>query len=186
MTSRKTLTLDKVLDAASELIDEKGLTYLTMPHLATALHVRSQSLYYYVSNRRELLSLVAAKRLHSLREKLMHSILGLTGKAALLKFADVTRDFLLQDKAMSSIVYSLNEMKPEIAINDEIQKIIEMGRQLDGHKHNVSVHVLLGAVLGYVFFDRSDMFTDESKEEANQNYHDMILRLVDPQAAEVV
>jgi hypothetical protein len=116
----------------------------------------------------------------------MHSILGLTGKAALLKFADVTRDFLLQDKAMSSIVYSLNEMKPEIAINDEIQKIIEMGRQLDGHKHNVSVHVLLGAVLGYVFFDRSDMFTDESKEEANQNYHDMILRLVDPQAAEVV
>jgi AcrR family transcriptional regulator len=186
MTSRKTLTLDKVLDEATELINEKGLSYLTMPNLATALHVRSQSLYYYVSNRRELLSLVAAKRIRFLRLKLMHSILGLSGKEALFKFADVTRDFLLQDKAMSSIIYSLNEMKLELAINDEIQKIINMGRQLDEHKHNVSVHVLLGAVLGYVFFDRSDMFTDESQEEANRNYHDMILRLVDPQAAEAV
>lgn len=186
MTSRKTLTLDKVLDEASKLIDEKGLSYLTMPHLATALNVRSQSLYYYVSNRRELLSLVAAKRIRFLRDKLMHSILGLSGKEALLKFADVTRDFLLQDKAMSSIIYSLNEMKPELAINDEIQKIIDLGRQIDAPKHNVPVHVLLGAVLGYVFFDRSEMFTDESPAEANRNYHDMILRLVDPRAAATV
>lgn len=180
MTRKKTLTLDKVLDGATTLIDQKGLTYLTMPHLAQALHVRSQSLYYYVSNRRQLLSLVAAKRLRFLENRLMEGVLGLSGQAALLKFADIIRNFLLSDTAMSSILYSLNELKPELAINREIKKIIVLGRRLaSSDQHNLSVHALLGAVIGYVFFDRSEMFADESKTEANANYHEMILRLVD-------
>lgn len=176
---RKTMNLDKILDTATDLINEHGLNFLTMKHLAQALHVRSQSLYYYVSNRSELLSLVAAKRLENLRLKLLQDIVGLSGKSAIIKFADDVRDFLLEDKAIGSILYSLNELKLESAINDEVEKILALNRKIDVDRDkNLSVHALMGAVVGYVFFDQSKMFTDEDKETADRNYHEMILRLV--------
>lgn len=176
---KKAMNLDKILDTATALINEHGLNYLTMQHLAKSLNVRSQSLYYYVANRSELLSLVAAKRLESLRQKLLQDIVGLSGKKAIIRFADDVRNFLLQDKAIGSTLYSLNELKLESAINEEVEKILALNRKIDIDRgKNLSVHALMGAVVGYIFFDQSKMFADEDQETADRNYHEMILRLV--------
>ena len=45
---------------------------------------------------------------------------------------------------------------------------------------SISFHALVGAVLGYVFLDKSAAFANESPEVSNENYHQMILRLVEP------
>lgn len=66
---------------------------MTMPALAKSLDVRSQSLYHYVSGRKQLLSLIGARQVKILRHKLMDDLIGISGKEALLKFADTVREF---------------------------------------------------------------------------------------------
>ena len=56
-----------------------------------------------------------------------------------------------------------------------------MGERLNFKKESViSFHALIGAVLGYVFLDKSKSFGDETEDESNLNYHEIILRLVEP------
>ena len=181
MTQKRSLDLNKIIDKAIQLIRDKGLTETTLPALAKELGVRSQSLYHYVSNRKQLISLVGASRIKVLHQKLIESLMGVSGKEALLKFADVTRDFVLKDPALSSILYHLNEYSEDDAINKEILNIIQLGETLNlKTTSTISAHALIGAVLGYVFLDKSSSFPDESEDEANRNYHEMILRLVQP------
>lgn len=181
MAQKRNLDLDKIIDQATKLICEKGLSETTLPALAKALNVRSQSLYHYVSGREQLLSLVGARRIKIMRQKLMDSLIGLSGRDALLKFADIVRDFLLNDPASSSILYHLNEYPKDAAISQEILNLIKLGERLNLRREGViSFHALIGAVLGYVFLDNSSSFLDESKDESNRNYHEMILRLVEP------
>lgn len=183
MAQKRTLDLNKVIDKATELISEKGLPETTMPNLAKALGVRSQSLYHYVSGRKQLLSLVGASRIKVLHRNLVDSLMGLSGRDALLTFADVTRKFVLNDAALSSILYHLNEYTKDDAINQEISNLFALGEKLNLKKNDaISFHALIGAVLGYVFLDKSTAFVSESKDEANENYHKMILRLVKPVA----
>src|SRR5699024_12273332 len=40
----------------------------------------------------------------------------------------------------------------------------------------ISFHALIGAVLGYVFLDKSKSFGDETEDESNRNYHEKIGR----------
>lgn len=183
MAQKRNLDLDKILDQATNLIAEKGLTATTLPALAKALNVRSQSLYHYVSGRKQLLSLVGARQIRVLRKQLMDNLIGLSGREALLRFADIVRNFLLSDPALSSILYHLNEYPKDAAISQEILDLIKLGERLNFRKENaISFHALIGAVLGFVFLDNSSSFADETKDESNRNYHEMILRLVEPVA----
>lgn len=181
MAQKRTLDLDKILNQATELIEKKGLTGATLPALAKALGVRSQSLYHYVTGRKQLLSLVGAKQIKILHHKLVNGLVGFSGEQALLRFADITRNFILHDAALSAVLYHLNEYRADAAINQEILRIIEVGEKLKLKKYEaISFHALIGAVLGYVFLDKSTAFAEESQKEANENYHKMILRLVQP------
>lgn len=185
MAQKRTLDLDKILDKASELIQKDGLAKTTFPTLAKALGVRSQSLYHYVSGRKQLLSLVGARQIKLLHHELVENLMGMSGEEALLEFADITRNFILASPALSSILYHLNEYKKDDAINQEIVRIIALGEKFNLRKYSViSFHALIGAVLGYVFLDKSSAFASESAAEADENYHEMILRLVQPVALE--
>lgn len=178
MTQKRTLDLDKVLAKATELLETRGLNETTMPNLAKALGVRSQSLYHYVKNRSQLLSLVAASRVKLLYEDLLKQLVGLSGRKALFKFADIVRDHLLEDKALSILFYHMNEFSNDSDLVQEVKKILELGDQLQlASDKTVSQHALVGAVLGYVFLDGL-MAEQEEPEEAEQGYHEMIWRLV--------
>lgn len=181
MAQKRNLDLDKILDQATKLIDEKGLSATTLPALAKSLNVRSQSLYHYVSGRSQLLSLVGAREIKVLRHQLVDNLIGLSGRDALLKFADIVRNFLLNNQALSSILYHLDEYPKDSAISQEILDLIKLGERLNFRKESaISFHALIGAVLGYVFLDNSSSFADETEAESNRNYHEMILRLVEP------
>lgn len=172
---------DKVIAKATEIINSEGLSALTMPHLAKELNIRSQSLYHYVSNRKELLSLICAKRLQVLHQHLVQKILGLSGQKALFAFADEIREFLLSDHAISSIFYNIEEIGDDAIVKQEVLEIVKLGEKLDVDNDSVvSLHGLLAAVLGYVFLDKSKMFQDETEKQANDNYHQLLLRLVAP------
>lgn len=155
MTQKRTLDLGKVIAKATEMIESRGLSETTMPNLAKALGVRSQSLYHYVKNRSQLLSLVAASRIRLLYQDLLKQLVGLSGHEALFKFADVVRDRLLEDQALATLLYHVDEFSDDLEVVKEVVKILDLGDQLQvDTEHVVSQHALVGAVLGYVFLDR--------------------------------
>ena len=181
LVKKRSLDLDKVIAKATEMIGQKGLSATTLPSLAKELGVRSQSLYHYVSGRKQLLSLVGASRIKILSKQLVDNLIGLSGKEALFKFADIVRNFILNDPALFSILYHLNEYKPEDAITKEIMNIIAFADKLNLRSDStVSLHSLIGAVLGYIFLDVSASIEGETSTEADQGYHDMIIKLVQP------
>ena len=79
MTKRRTLDREKVLATAEKLADEQGLEALTMPNLAKALDIRSQSLYNYVANREEMVSLTGARLMQQMYQQVVDGIIGLSG-----------------------------------------------------------------------------------------------------------
>lgn len=178
---KRTLDKSKIVKMATQLINEEGINALTMPNLAKKLGIRSQSLYHYVANRKELLGYVCADRIKELRKHLLTKVIGVSGEKAIFTFADEIRDFLRHDRAMTSILYSLEDLTSSPAIEKEILQIVDLGKKLDVDRKNiVSLHSLLAGVLGYVYLDQIDMFKDESPAEADDNYHEMLLRLVAP------
>lgn len=180
MVQKRNLDLDKVIAKATELIETRGLNETTMPNLAKALGVRSQSLYYYVKNRSQLLSLVAVSRIDKLYRELVDKVIGLSGKDALLKFADVVRDYLHKDKALETLLFHLNEFDEDSGVIQGVLKIIKFGEKLNlDDDYVVSQHALVGSVLGYVLLDHMTQ-NEETHDEADRNYHEMILRLVSP------
>ncbi|MDC2837787.1 hypothetical protein [Limosilactobacillus mucosae] len=50
---------------------------------------------------------------------------------------------------------------------------------VDGNRL-ISSHVLVGAVLGYIFLETAPLYQDEDEETATANYHQMLFRLIDP------
>ncbi len=181
MTQKRTLDLDKVLVAGIDLVNELGLEGATLPNLAKRLGIRSQSLYHYLSGRKELLSLVGAREIGRLHQQLVSELLGLSGETALLKFADVTRDFILNNSALAAVLFHINEYDLSDAISQAILELIDLGEKLNLRQgRTIAFHAVIGSVLGYAFLDRSSFFKAESREKANEEYHEMILRLVQP------
>jgi AcrR family transcriptional regulator len=58
---RETLTRERVLDAALDLVDTQGWAKLSMRRLAAAVGVEAMSLYNHVRNKRDLLDGMAAR-----------------------------------------------------------------------------------------------------------------------------
>lgn len=89
----------------------------------------------------------------------------------------------MEDQALATLLYHVDEISDDLEVVKEVVKILDLGDQLQvDTEHVVSQHALVGAVLGYVFLDR---FIDgqekvESPREAEENYHEMIWRLVSP------
>lgn len=60
-TDRVGLTRERIVDAAYAVLDEQGLSGLSMRRVAQDLDVRPGALYYHVANKQELLAEVAAR-----------------------------------------------------------------------------------------------------------------------------
>lgn len=87
------LTLDQVVDAGAVIADRDGLDALSLASLASALGVRSPSLYSHVdglAGLRRQLTLHASERLSA---ELAASVHGLEGKDALTSLAEGMRSF---------------------------------------------------------------------------------------------
>jgi AcrR family transcriptional regulator len=86
----------RVVEAAAELADARGLESLTLAAVAEQLHVRLPSLYNHIDGlgglRREL-ALLGAREL---AERLRNAAVGVAGEAAVLALANAYRAYILQ------------------------------------------------------------------------------------------
>lgn len=186
MTKKRTLDQDKVLTAATNIVRNEGLKTLTLPRLARKLDIRTQSLYNYIANLDDLIALIGARLVHKLRQKITDGILGLSGTEALVKFADIARNFLINEGTLGVIIFYLHEYPKESTFNHETQLLVELlNRVIDSSHINQGddapfAHALIGSVLGFVFIETSGFYTDETSVSSTKSYHQMINRIIAP------
>lgn len=186
MTKKRTLDQDKVLTAATNIVRNEGLKTLTLPKLAHELDIRTQSLYNYIANLDELISLIGARLIYKLRQKIKDGIVGLSGTEALIKFADIARDFLTDEGTLGIVIFYLHEYPKESTFNHEAQMLVELLNQVIDSSHidqgndEPFSHALIGSVLGFVFIETSGFYKDETFASSTKSYHQMINRIITP------
>ncbi|WP_283583119.1 TetR/AcrR family transcriptional regulator [Limosilactobacillus difficilis] len=185
MTQSRTLNQQKVVQAAAEIAKSDGLSQLTMSNLADYLGIRSQSLYHYVKNREDLISLVGAAILQRIRKQIVQQIVGLSGEKAILAMADRLRDELAKVPFMAGIFYSMRGTDGEVRIHDEVVNYLDLVNQIaqaDGlEAMEVRPQMLVGAVFGFIFLDSFTLTdTRQTAEERQREYEEMIMRLITP------
>lgn len=192
MTVSRTLNREKVIKAATKIAHNRGLPALTMSSLARALNVRTQSLYHYVSNWEELIALVGAYVLKNMRQHIVETVVGLSGKQALVTASECVRMDIKQETFMSNVFYIIQKAPAGNEVHDElnklmmvIQRIIDADAQL---KDTLDAEMFIGGVFGLLiveFLPDNNVFERRSEEERQLRYHKMVLRLISPSPEEL-
>ncbi|WP_125580799.1 TetR/AcrR family transcriptional regulator [Levilactobacillus cerevisiae] len=127
MVKRRTLSREKVLDQASDIIAGEGLNHLTIRALANHLEVRPQSIYNYVDSLNDLLDQVGTEFVKEIADRLMRRLVGVAGKEALMLFAQEFRAGCLQQRHLAPILLNPNDLQHLTATH---QALIDLYKQM--------------------------------------------------------
>jgi len=111
MVKRRTLTREKVIEQANQLIAANGIDKLTIRSLADALDVRPQSIYNYVDSLNDLLDQVGVAFVHEIEQLLMRHLLGVAGKEALMVFAREFRQGCHEQQHLAPLLLNPNDLQ---------------------------------------------------------------------------
>ena len=113
MARRAKINLEIILQKATEIIDERGLDYLSFSLLAKELEIRPPSLYNHVDSLNDLKQLLAIQGLKGLYEYMLHAGIGKSGDAAIHSISRAYVEFVRKHPglymAATRIPHSLNE-----------------------------------------------------------------------------
>lgn len=177
MAKLRNLNREKVIRAACELVESKGVAALTLPTLARQLDIRSRSLYNYVANRSELLDLVGGAMITKMQRQATDHIIGLSGMEALCSLADFIREYVIKHPAIRNIMVSLHDQSEKSALNDAIANFLQLVNKLRAQSqadYFPSPHIYLGAIFGYIFLDQELVGQRQSSEQRWDEYHEML------------
>ncbi|CAL9412899.1 TetR/AcrR family transcriptional regulator [Streptomyces sp. enrichment culture] len=92
---RAGLTVERLVEAAAELVDEAGFDRLSVSALARRFGVKDASLYSHVRNLQDLRTRLALYAGGELIDRIAAAVAGRAGKEALTAFAGAYRDYAL-------------------------------------------------------------------------------------------
>lgn len=186
MTKKRTLDLDKVVNKAMEIIQFDGMKSLTLPRLAQALDIRTQSLYNYIANLDELTSLIGAKLIDEMCQKVKDGLVGMSDKRALYKFAILARQYLISKGNLALVFFALHSFPEDSQFGISAHKLVDLLDQVIAASHfdksaqTALSQTLISSVLGYVFIETSNFYVEETPEEIESNYLQMLKRIIGP------
>ena len=180
----KGLTMEVIVGAASELVEEKGYNNFSVRELAQRLHVKAASLYNHVSSVADINRAVGVHASNKLNDALEKVCAGKTRDEALLSLAHEYRRFVKENYELYRAIIGL----PAI---DQDESLIQVGRdslaviakvvrryEIPGE---ASVHFsrcFRAALHGYATFEMAGYFTG-SKLRADDSFDFMVKGYVD-------
>ncbi|VDG31102.1 Transcriptional regulator [Lactobacillus paracasei ATCC 334] [Lactiplantibacillus mudanjiangensis] len=117
------VTQDQVVETALTLLDQNGLTNVTLKQVAAQLNIKPPSLYTHIKNLTELRALMAQVALTNLNTQLTQAVIGLSGRSAIQAAAMAYRDFFQRHPGQAELtqqVTSWANAPVAIATSDQI------------------------------------------------------------------
>jgi AcrR family transcriptional regulator len=160
---RLPLTRERVLRAAVELADERGIDSLTMRNLGQALGVEAMSLYNHVDNKEDVLDglveVVVGEIIAAVAE--IEPLAGAAGwKDVMRRRILAAREVLLRHRWAPDVLESRTDIPPSLLpYYDSVLKLMrEAGFSLDLAHH--AMHALGSRMLGFT----RELFVTEDKD----------------------
>ncbi|MPM58817.1 hypothetical protein SDC9_105650 [bioreactor metagenome] len=128
-TPRPGLDRDKVVKAAVELVNEKGIHELTISSLAAKLKIQPPSLYNHISGMQDLLDELALVNSHLLAQRLGEAALGKSGEELFIAAAQAFRDHVKSNSGLYMATLRSSALEAELhpALKAEDDRIVQIG-----------------------------------------------------------
>lgn len=160
--ARAGLSTDRVVRAAAEIADADGLAGVSISAVARHVNVQPASLYSHVSGSDDLLDRLALLALDELRARLGEELIGLAGRAALVAFADVHRDYARRHPGRWAAAQ--RGLEPAVAARSAGVSIARAARAIVAHyglsaeDETHGVRLLASAINGFVALEAGGRF----------------------------
>jgi AcrR family transcriptional regulator len=160
---RRGLDRAQVVEAAAEIADAEGLEAVTLARVASALGVRSPSLYNHVAGLDGLLRGIAAQSTHELAVELRRAATGRSGVDAITAVADAQRAYARAHPgryATTVAAPAAGDAEHERAAAEAVDVLTAVlgGSGLDGDELIHAVRALRSAVHGFAAIEAAGGF----------------------------
>ncbi|MFD1672630.1 TetR/AcrR family transcriptional regulator [Agrilactobacillus yilanensis] len=184
--SRKRLDHEQIIQQAQEIVYNDGVVALTFQRLSKDLDIRSQSLYNYFKNLDDLVEQLGARFLEDLYQQLIEGLIGLSGKAAFQKYADIAHTYFESQHRSVELLYQVHTYGTKSEFYLAMAKILDL---LNTLVHSVTlktmdedayVQTLISSVFGFIVLEIMGFLpTDEKKR------HEQFRQLLELQLSEI-
>lgn len=163
MAPRQGLTVDRIVDAAAAIADTDGLDRLTLGAVATALGVRTPSLYNHVGGLDDLRRQLTVRGITELGAALQRATVGRSGDDAVRSLARAARAFARERPGLYATTVPTTEVDDDAvrAAGDAVlQTVLAVlsGYDLDDQQAVHAARSLRAAVHGFVALERAGGF----------------------------
>ncbi|MGK0552389.1 TetR/AcrR family transcriptional regulator [Enterococcus faecalis] len=107
MAQKRNLSQAKIIASARKLAKEIGVRQLTFQNLAVDLHVKYPSLYNHFKNIGEVKAALTDLLIQELNDLLRRALVGKSGSAAILAYAEVYQTFAFDNAAVYELLISV-------------------------------------------------------------------------------
>lgn len=145
------ITVDRIVDVAIRLVDDEGLSALTVRRIADELGTGSASLYRHVASREELVVLMVD---HVIGEVVLPDA-ALSGRARIELLAHELRRVLLDHAQLLPALTAAPLLGPNALRGSEVGLISALDAGYAPEVATAAVLALIDFVLGTVYFDTS-------------------------------
>src|SRR4051812_35167016 len=156
----KGITREKVVEAALELLDEKGIDGVTVRALAARLDVRAPALYWHLRNKQELLDEMSTTVLRRIADVLPAP--GADWRDDLAAYARVLRAEYLRHRDGARIFSGARVSDPEVILMKEPLYRSWTQAGLNLAEADDALDVVLAFVVGFVIEEQERLQSDET------------------------
>ncbi|WP_461218199.1 TetR/AcrR family transcriptional regulator [Lapidilactobacillus salsurivasis] len=176
MVRKRDLTRAKVLAVTEHLIEEKGLTELTLRDVADALDIRPQSVYNYVTSLADLLDLVGAEFVNEVTQTVVQELVGVSGTEALMTFAHEFRCATRDHAELAPVLLDLNtRQSPQThAALTKLYHSVFKPLQLENDDVCAGTTLYRSALFGFVVQETGGFFASLTPAEIDQRFAQVI------------
>ncbi len=146
MSPRNGITLDAILQAATEIADTKGIYEVTLALLAEKLNIRTPSLYNHINGLPELRRKLALYGMEELYKNLTLAAVGKAGDDAVRALGEAYVAFARKHKGLyeaTFLVFSPNDTKVQIAAEQIVNLSIRVLNAFD-LEEEAAIHATRG------------------------------------------
>jgi AcrR family transcriptional regulator len=149
MPARTRLDKEQVVQAAVELINEKGVEALTLKRLAQRLGIRSPSLYNHIDGLPDLQRELARENARRLERRFADAAIAKTGAGAMQALAVAYREYILENRGlyMASLRASRNREPVDLELQRLEGRVVEIALAVVasfGYQGDDGLHVVRG------------------------------------------
>jgi AcrR family transcriptional regulator len=184
MAKKRNLSQIKIVESARALANEVGVQQLSFQNIAEMLDVKYPSLYNHFKNIGEVKAALTDLLIQELNDLLRNALVGKSGRAAILTYADVYQNFAFENAAVYELLISVPKTENSMLIKriQETNRIIlqilavyPLSREEQFHKSRE----LRSLIHGFISLRFLGYFQKEEIADPQESYQRMIADFIE-------